>query len=893
MSRNGSGVYSMPAGTAAVSGATIDSDKYNTLMDDFETDANTARPIVAGGTGATTAAAARTNLLVAEKVLAKSANYTLVAADRSSLVRCSAAITLALPAAATAGDGWYFDVSADGGDVTIDPNGSETVDGSATLTIPKGATARIKCNATAFFSQFFARQKLTFASHSAFTTWAASNTPTSGATAEVKTADVPGVVKFVYDGSTALFTGLTGWAPVGVVWPAHAGASTASSDNATSLQEWFNAIKGGIPGAGIGTYAHQSALSLGAADDVQIDGAGLILNYTGATTTTNPIWHFGGSAAQSIRWRVSGICFTSATTMTAGVGLLIERVQRSKFRDMIVDGQDGTGKLYHGIWIKNCDTFLWDGGGVQAQQDGIQLSGTAGVGAAEYRFRNFRVLDCTVGFRQGGGVGGVYCDLEFNGNSKHYVIDRTISNENNRETFFSANTVFDLTPENGIGLSIEDTTTTGATQPYVRAAGTWFASADEALIKVAASVQGTLELDGCRLFNAGQTHVLGSGDGIKCASTLIYINIDGCNFEQNEGTAFNQTAANSRISMKDARFRSNGDDVSANVISSGASYNYVSGFYVFATDPSLELYSFNPTTGEGPAVKFFSNEGTEDSPSAVVNGSMMGTVDFKGWDGNSYNIGAYLEAVIDTTPGAVADGYTPTKLTFAFDNVGGSYTQTLVLDEDSATFGANAIVASGKRLGIGEVSPDAPVHINSGTADTGLIIESTDAASDAVFVDSIGSVRLRHTSGTFAFFTGGAAGSAIASGSSQVISFGTSAFNSDIPIKLGATGGEGGELRFENTAGTAVAYTIDVDGSDNWRLRDSGGTVLSHDGINIIHTDPVRLPVYTVATLPAATAQGQKAFVTDANATTFASVVAGGGANFVPVFSDGTNWRIG
>jgi hypothetical protein len=54
---------------------------------------------------------------------------------------------------------------------------------------------------------------------------------------------------------------------------------------------------------------------------------------------------------------------------------------------------------------------------------------------------------------------------------------------------------------------------------------------------------------------------------------------------------------------------------------------------------------------------------------------------------------------------------------------------------------------------------------------------------------------------------------------------------------------------------------------------------------------------YTVATLPSASGTtagaGARAFVTDANATTFASIVAGGGANGVPVYSDGTNWRIG
>jgi hypothetical protein len=53
-------------------------------------------------------------------------------------------------------------------------------------------------------------------------------------------------------------------------------------------------------------------------------------------------------------------------------------------------------------------------------------------------------------------------------------------------------------------------------------------------------------------------------------------------------------------------------------------------------------------------------------------------------------------------------------------------------------------------------------------------------------------------------------------------------------------------------------------------------------------------PSLTVSSLPAATGlAGYCAFVTDANATTFASIVAGGGSNGVPVYCDGTNWRIG
>lgn len=58
----GTGVYSKPAGTTAVSGTTIESAKFNSVIDDLVVDLNTARPVVAGGTGGTTAAAARTAL---------------------------------------------------------------------------------------------------------------------------------------------------------------------------------------------------------------------------------------------------------------------------------------------------------------------------------------------------------------------------------------------------------------------------------------------------------------------------------------------------------------------------------------------------------------------------------------------------------------------------------------------------------------------------------------------------------------------------------------------------------------------------------------------------------------------------------------------------------------
>jgi hypothetical protein len=52
---------------------------------------------------------------------------------------------------------------------------------------------------------------------------------------------------------------------------------------------------------------------------------------------------------------------------------------------------------------------------------------------------------------------------------------------------------------------------------------------------------------------------------------------------------------------------------------------------------------------------------------------------------------------------------------------------------------------------------------------------------------------------------------------------------------------------------------------------------------------------YTVATLPSAaiSGAGARAFVTDALGPTFGATVVTGGAVAVPVYSDGTNWKVG
>lgn len=73
------------------------------------------------------------------------------------------------------------------------------------------------------------------------------------------------------------------------------------------------------------------------------------------------------------------------------------------------------------------------------------------------------------------------------------------------------------------------------------------------------------------------------------------------------------------------------------------------------------------------------------------------------------------------------------------------------------------------------------------------------------------------------------------------------------------------------------------------KIGDSANPTVAFDPIN----RTIEQRTTTVAALPAAGTAGRRAFVTDANAASFGTTVVGGGANKVPVWDDGTNWRIG
>lgn len=115
-----------------------------------------------------------------------------------------------------------------------------------------------------------------------------------------------------------------------------------------------------------------------------------------------------------------------------------------------------------------------------------------------------------------------------------------------------------------------------------------------------------------------------------------------------------------------------------------------------------------------------------------------------------------------------------------------------------------------------------------------------------------------------------------------------------VKLNKNATGDTASHLWQTNWSGRAEVGTC---GNDDFEFKGSPDGSTWSTGLTLVVAakSVPKVPSFTVANLPSASTAGAGAcaFVTDANATTFASVVAGSGANGVPVYSDGTNWRIG
>ncbi len=163
------------------------------------------------------------------------------------------------------------------------------------------------------------------------------------------------------------------------------------------------------------------------------------------------------------------------------------------------------------------------------------------------------------------------------------------------------------------------------------------------------------------------------------------------------------------------------------------------------------------------------------------------------------------------------------------------------------------------------VGYDALSAVSTSNYSTGLGYRAINAATTNGGNTGVGADALLLTTGSNNTAVGYAAGNSLTTGSNNTVI----GYDADV-------------------SSATVSNEVTIGNSSVTSLRVPGLTLTA--GLKWINNG-----TQTVAALVAAgtAGAGARAVVTDANATTFHAIVAGGGANVVPVFSDGTNWRIG
>lgn len=311
----------------------------------------------------------------------------------------------------------------------------------------------------------------------------------------------------------------------------------------------------------------------------------------------------------------------------------------------------------------------------------------------------------------------------------------------------------------------------------------------------------------------------------------------------------------------------------------------------------------------GPSIEMPKSRSTDGTTHAIVqDGDQLGVWRTYGDDGTAFRQAGQLSIQVDGTPGASdmpgrfevytsSDGTTSDTKRLTIDSTGkATFTGDVELAGTLKRTSSTWIDSGGVRFGAAMLAKWSQAFSDPNDAiDTGLgrnaagVLEINNGSA-GTYRD----LRLRTLIGS-----AGTAGAPTYTftGETDTGIYSTTFDEFDFSVN-GTRSHRFGSSLTQLVSDTANLVFGTSDG-DAGLARNAAGLLEVNNGTRGTYRDilvrQAQTTAVTVATLQTCNAgnKGARAFVTDANATTFLSTVAGGGANNVPVVCDGTNWVIG
>ena len=300
--------------------------------------------------------------------------------------------------------------------------------------------------------------------------------------------------------------------------------------------------------------------------------------------------------------------------------------------------------------------------------------------------------------------------------------------------------------------------------------------------------------------------------------------------------------------------------------------------------------------------------------------------------GSGYTNGTYTAVSMSAVSGAtfvtyptvtvVVSGGVVTTVTLVTGGVGASSTAATVLTVAAALIGGTgsgfsipiatfATAATNTAVGYNSLASSTTATQNTAVGNSALFANKTGQANTAVGNNAL----LANTTGAFNNALGSSALLSNTTGGYNT-AVGLNALQSNVSSNFNSAYGVQALTNSTGDSNTAVGYLAGsalISGSNNLIFGNSAAasstTVSNEITLGNSSITAFRIPGLTitagakwmnfgsstVALLAAAATAGlgARAFVTDALAPTFGSTVAGGGAIASPVYSDGTNWKVG